>query len=61
MNSFGDMCENRILTLTPFLPQGVKWVNFYGDSYPAKTQALARRFSDATKTTYRDMTLAQRH
>jgi hypothetical protein len=30
MNSFGDMCKNRILNLTPFLPQRVKWVIFYG-------------------------------
>ena len=30
MNSFGDMHENRILTLPHFLPQRVKWVNFYG-------------------------------
>jgi hypothetical protein len=28
MNSFGDMCENRILTLPHFLPQRVKRVNF---------------------------------
>ena len=35
MNSFGDMRENRILTLPHFLPQRVKWVNFYGIvSYP---------------------------
>ena len=37
MNSFGDMRENRILTLPHFLPhflpQRVKGVNFYGVTF----------------------------